>query len=209
MRVKALLSDGRFKAVITGLLFFVTTALFFLGLNDYSKYGVIAAAAIVYGLLAYSEASTPPEIDPEGLLGLMLKSVYGQDSSHYRAVVHVWHKPTACFRAAYSYGMEGARDRHLEIRMGQWCTGIAWQKRVPVPVDLDIESPESYGMKGDRIRPGMKAALAIPIITSEGADPKCILTIDTDLPIGEAGFKEIEIANVLGTFGEVIGSILP
>lgn len=195
--------------MLIGVLFVVTTLLFFVGLDLWLRIAVIVGAGVLYAFAADAEFRRNPRIEVEELLSLMIKSTYGSENAHnFRAGVMVWTEGPGRLLMRHRFNMEGARDRNASVRAGEGCAGRAFVQGIPV--SHDVSKAGRKGIYSDRglVWPDMRALICIPMPKAEGDGQLGILCVATTLEFDDAGFGDDGIITALSTYADLISRVI-
>jgi hypothetical protein len=203
------LKTGRMRAALVGILFVVTTLLFFVGLDLWLRIAIIVAAGILYALAADAEIRKIPRIQVEELLALMTKSIYGSENAHsFRAGVMIWNQGASRLQMKHRFNMEGARDRNAFLRLGEGCAGRAFVQGVPVVHNVSAAGKKGIYRDVGLVWPDMRALVCIPIPKADGDGKLGVLCVATKLEFEDAGFADDGIITALSTYADLIGRIM-
>lgn len=197
------------RAAMIGVLFVVTTLLFFVGLDFWLRVAIIGAAGILYALAADAEIRKSPRVQVEELLALMTKSIYGSENAHsFHAGVMIWNQGSARLQMRHRFNMEGARDRNAFLKSGEGCAGRAFAQGVPVFHDVSAAGKKGVYREVGLVWPDMRALVCIPIPKGDGDDKLGVLCVATKLEFADAGFGDDGIITALSTYADLIGRIM-
>jgi len=139
-----------------------------------------------------------------------------------RANIMLFDREAGGLRAVYYTSGYSDAERSLVWRLGQGCSGVAWERKrtavapedEEIPIDPSSVRPHSrpWNMTEDQVRitgPAIRSVVSTPVFLPQTNEVVAILSFDDSRPLEESALGNEDIRAFVEDFAEGIARVLP